>query len=184
MTIDIEVVGRYYEITEDGMVFSRLRGRWLKPTVNNYGYIHYCLTYGLDRPTWVFAHTLVALKYLGAPPSEKHEIDHLDENKSNNHYMNLMWRTHAENVLMSYARGRRGAWVGRSKPSPGVETRILMANAKKKPVIFSGDWGETRFESMGDASVGIGVDRRTVYRGIKEKRMVHGGYLRFLRDDE
>ncbi|NMB83287.1 MAG: HNH endonuclease [Ignavibacteria bacterium] len=182
MVLDIREIEKYYSISEDGMVYSHIRKRWLRPQVNNYGYVHYCLTFGVPRVMWVFAHTLVALKYIGAPPTERHEIDHLDENKQNNHYSNLVWRTHAENILESYRRGRRGHWLGRNKPSPSLETMLLMANAKKKPVVYVKDGVEIPFGSIGEASAGLGTYRKAVYRAIKDGVELKGGILYFIKD--
>jgi hypothetical protein len=182
VVIDIDRISRYYVITEEGMVYSLFRGRWLKPQINACGYVHYCLSLGMERSTWVFAHTLVAYKYLGVPPTENHEIDHVDENKQNNHYSNLCWRTHSENILESYRRGRRGHWLGRNRPTPVLEARIKMSDAKKKPVLFERCGEKIVFGSIEEARVGLGVDRKVVYLGIKNGKEVFGGRLSFIVD--
>lgn len=164
------------------MVYSHIRKRWLKPQINNYGYVHYCLSFGVPRNTWLFAHTLVAYKYISVPPTEFHEIDHLDENKQNNHYSNLVWRTHSENILESYRRGRRGVWFGRDKPPATLETRMKMANAKKKPVVFEGDGQRIVFDSIDDASYGLGTYRKKIYKCIKFNKPFEGGRLSFIEE--
>lgn len=186
--IDIKRVDRWYVITEDGMVYSKLRKRWLRPQVNSCGYVHYCLSNVLDDAVWVFAHTLVALKYIGRPPTDKHEIDHLDENKSNNHYSNLVWRTHGENIRESYRRGNRGNWMKRIREVRigsvhTLETRLKMSNAKKKPVVYTCNGVDTVFESIQDVTDGFGVYRKKVYLCIKNGLPFKDGYLRFLPDE-
>lgn len=57
---------------------------------------------GIDKKTY-YAHVLVWLYVHGEWPSE---IDHLDENKSNNSVFNLLNVTHADNLRRHY-RNRR-----------------------------------------------------------------------------
>ncbi len=44
-------------------------------------------------------HRIVAFAFLGSPPSEKHVVDHIDTNRSNNRAENLRWVTRLDNVL-------------------------------------------------------------------------------------
>lgn len=44
-----------------------------------------------------YIHRLVAFAFIGAPPSDRHEIAHWDGNKANNSVNNLRWATRAEN---------------------------------------------------------------------------------------
>lgn len=46
-------------------------------------------------------HRLVAIAFIGPPPTPDHEINHKDFNKSNNVPENLEWVTHAENNIYS-----------------------------------------------------------------------------------
>lgn len=181
--IDINEVEKYYHITEDGMVFSKIKNRWLKPQKNMTGYYHYCLSFGVpEPPMWIFAHTLVALKYIGRPTEEKNEIDHIDRSILNNHYSNLRWVSHSENILKSYTDGRDHYWRGKLKPSPDIETRILMSNAKKKPVKYSFGGHEVVYDSIDDACAGLGTYRKRVYLCIKNGGEFKGGVLSFVED--
>lgn len=44
-------------------------------------------------------HRIVAFAFLGNPPSEKHIVDHIDTNRSNNSAINLRWVTRLDNLL-------------------------------------------------------------------------------------
>jgi len=156
--LDIQRIEEYYDITEEGLVYSKVRKRWLKPQKNNCNYTYYYLTYPYKR--WVYAHTLVALKYIGAPSGLKFEVNHKDCDRMNNHYSNLEWVTHSQNQLLAYKSGRVCWWKHNERPSVALETRIKMSNAKKKRVRVGGDV----YESVGDACVSLRVSRRCFNR--------------------
>jgi hypothetical protein len=178
--LDIKEIEKYYTITDDGRVWTKIKNRWLKPHDNMYGYISYSINKGVDHPVTVFAHTLVALKYIGQPPTLKHEIDHKDTDKANNLYTNLQWMTHSQNQLKAYAQGRTNYWIGRSRGTPDIITRMLMANAKKKPVKYVLDGQETVFDSIEDAATGLSTYRKKVYLCLNTGRLYQGGLLQYV----
>lgn len=52
-------------------------------------------------------HKLVAEAFLGSAPSPRHQVDHIDEDFTNNVLTNLQWLTPSENTRKSYASGLR-----------------------------------------------------------------------------
>lgn len=46
-------------------------------------------------------HRIVAVAFLGKPPTEAHVVDHIDTNKCNNRPENLRWVTRLENILLN-----------------------------------------------------------------------------------
>ena len=92
-----------YEVTRDGRVISILhnwRGygrRELNQFPNSNGYLRVHLTIRGQEKSYM-VHKLVALYYLPPRPSLKHELRHLDGNKSNNHFLNLAWGTRKDNA--------------------------------------------------------------------------------------
>jgi hypothetical protein len=175
--LNINEIEKYYTITDDGRVWTKIKGRWLKPHENVYGYIFYSISKGVDHTVTVFAHTLVALKYLGAPPTLGHEVDHRDDNKSNNYYSNLQWVTHSENILKSFRNGRSGYWLGKSRGTPDIITKMKMSNAKKKSIAYDLSGVRTVYDSIEDAAAGLGTYRKRIYLGIKEGKLFKGGML-------
>lgn len=62
-------------------------------------------------------HRLVAINFIGPPPSDKHQVAHYDGDKTNNHVGNLRWATCRENIADKKRHGTqaRGETQGRSK---------------------------------------------------------------------
>ena len=176
-----------YEVTEDGQVYSHLKERWLKPIKNSCGYIMYSLfntETGLRK--FYMCSRLVTYTYVGNPPTDKHEVNHKDHNRQNHDYSNLEWVTHSENILKSYSENNRCSyWLGKTKPSPGIETRILMANAKKKKVELY-RWGiyVKTYESVESLCSDMGWYRKKFNRILsgKDKKLAIQFTFKFISD--
>lgn len=96
-SVPVEPYSTVYEISDLGNVRNK-NGRLLTPHVrNNYG--HLCVDFWKHnkRKTY-YVHRLVALAFISEPPTEKHEVRHLDGNSSNNNAGNLQWGTSSENT--------------------------------------------------------------------------------------
>ncbi len=87
-----------YNISNLGNVFSIKNNRNIKPTKNSKGYLMVGLCKKKKRKSCL-VHRLVAKAFIDNP-SNLPEINHKDENPSNNAASNLEWCTHKYN--MSY----------------------------------------------------------------------------------
>lgn len=94
-----------YTIENNGKVYSLLRNKYLKPAKHNLGYIQYYLKEDNGQKKWYKAHRLVAMAFIDNPDN-KPEVHHIDHNKENNHYTNLQWVTHKENITESIKAGK------------------------------------------------------------------------------
>jgi len=65
-----------------------------------YKYVQ-CQPYVNGKRKLAYVHTLVCLAFNGLPPTDKHEVNHIDYDKTNNHKDNLEWVTRSENVQHS-----------------------------------------------------------------------------------
>ena len=83
-----------YLIYEDGRVYSKYKKDFMKPSVNR-GYCRVNL-YNTKRVTFQ-VHRLVALHYI-PNPENKPEVDHINDNPSDNRKENLQWLTQQENL--------------------------------------------------------------------------------------
>jgi len=109
-----------YEVSTHGRVRRASRSRMapaghiLKPRLTWDGYVKYGLC--KRRRYWhAKAHRLVALAFLGPPPTSNSHAAHYDGDKTNNHLANLRWASPAENEADKRRHGRR---VG---PRPGEQ---------------------------------------------------------------
>lgn len=94
-----------YKVREDGLVVGA-RGQPLKYDYNRTGYarVSLCKDGIVSRK---FVHRIVAESFLGTPDYERPIINHIDGNKNNNHYLNLEWTTHRENLKHALDTGLR-----------------------------------------------------------------------------
>lgn len=174
-----------YEISNYGNVRSlykangRSSGKYrdLDGLVNNCGYRLYSLKvdgsdkYGYRR--CFMAHRLVYEHFIGVIPDGM-EIDHLDNDKLNNYVGNLEAVSHRDNVMRSYARGRKRLsgeehWLYGSKHS--VSAKRKMSDAKKgvNHPKFSGYYvvNGVKYASPSEASAATGILGRTISRRCK-----------------
>lgn len=93
-----------YYITEDGRVFSDKQSKLkeLKIQCSNKGY--YMIGFKKNKKQYFKSiHRLVAEHYINNPYSLP-QVNHIDENKLNNHVSNLEWVTQKENLIHSNCR--------------------------------------------------------------------------------
>jgi hypothetical protein len=85
-----------YEVSSHGRVRNNKTGLILKPAYNNCGYIHVSIIN--TNKTTRMVHRLVALAFI-PNPENKIQIDHIDNDKTNNNISNLRWVTPHENTV-------------------------------------------------------------------------------------
>jgi hypothetical protein len=92
-----------YIVSEYGDIvnLSRDKTRILKHSINPKGYHIASLSKGNHRYEIVGVHVMVAEVFL-TKSSCNLEVHHKDKNLGNNHYSNLEWITHSENILKAY----------------------------------------------------------------------------------
>ena len=86
-----------YKISNYGKVFSLINNIYMKLTKNNNGYMQIRL-YNNESKSKIFrVHQLVAYMFVENKDNKKY-VDHIDRNRINNHFRNLKWVTHQENM--------------------------------------------------------------------------------------
>lgn len=85
-----------YLIYEDGRIYSFHSKKFLKPSLNKYGY-HKVVLFKNNIRHYLTVHRVVGITFI-SNPENKEQINHKDGNKINNHKDNLEWMTNNENL--------------------------------------------------------------------------------------
>ena len=85
-----------YLVYEDGVVIGKRSKKPVATPINDRGYRLVQIWDGGEVKTYTL-HKLVALLFLGETP-QGYEVDHIDDDKLNNHVSNLQFLTRAENI--------------------------------------------------------------------------------------
>jgi len=93
---DIKGYEGLYKVTEDGNIYNIKRKKFLKNVLSERYLI--VLLYNKGKRKRYYVHRLVAQSYCSNEYNKEH-VNHIDLNKTNNHYSNLEWVTCKENVL-------------------------------------------------------------------------------------
>jgi hypothetical protein len=114
-----------YEIDKLGNVYSSKKGSLLKFHQERRGYRRVCvLKRKGNKSRSVLVHRLMAITFLGNPPTPLHQVRHLNGDPTCNNIENLAWGTAKENAADRIRHGRKTG-----KPSRfGVGEREEMRN--------------------------------------------------------
>lgn len=107
-----------FEASSDGRIRRIGSERWHSQHVSRGGYMAVGLWID-GRTKVVTVHRLVALAFLGTPPSGKNDCAHADGDKQNNAVSNLRWASRQENESDKVLHGRsnRGERNGQARLS-------------------------------------------------------------------
>jgi hypothetical protein len=89
-----------YTINENGEIYSKRNKKFLKQSISYRGY-HTVRLCNSDGQKTFRVHRLVATHFI-PNPDELPQVDHIDEDKSNNHVSNLRWCTNKDNSTWFY----------------------------------------------------------------------------------
>lgn len=119
-----------YTIDENGNVFSLRKNRYLKPIYHKNGYAFIDLFLDGKTHKIVSIHRLVAKAFIPNPYNLP-QVNHKDENRSNNHVSNLEWCTAKYNQNYGTCKQRRMAHTNYADPKRKL---IMSINGKKNSI--------------------------------------------------
>lgn len=140
-----------YEVSNLGRVKS-WKGTIMKPQKYVNGYLFAGLS-NKGTVTQISIHRLVAIAFIPKPEG-KYEVNHINEDKTDNTVQNLQWLTHKENINHGTAIERRvknSNFKGQNNPMFGIKGKD---NTHSKPVFQIDDLGNVlrEFESAAEAA--------------------------------
>lgn len=94
---DIEGYEGQYKISSMGRIYSHKRKKFLKPQLSHHGYLRIMLYDGNSGHKAFAVHRLVAESFVDNP-HKYNEINHINENPSDNRAENLEWCSRKYNV--------------------------------------------------------------------------------------
>jgi len=161
---DLLILGDYYKADTEGNIHSKRTGKILKPYLEKNGYLTVTLFHkeqGIKKTKTV--HRLVMEAFNG---ENTLDVNHIDEDKTNNKLSNLEWMTRKENVNHG---------TGRARQVEANSTRVKATHLK------TGE--ELEFISCAEA-IRLGYATLDVYEYLKSNtRLSHKGMRWELQTD-
>jgi NUMOD4 motif/HNH endonuclease len=153
----------YYEISENGIIKSLekevnnskttkriVKERIRKPFITKKGYVQIMLSkHKINYKFYV--HRLVAINFVDNPYN-KLEVNHIDGNKQNNHFLNLEWCTRAENNKHAFDIGlkenKKGSDSKISKLTKEQREEIKKSSLSRKKLRIMYNVGQTTIQRI------------------------------------
>lgn len=111
----IKGVPSVYEVSEYGDIRNTITGIFRKPHKNRKGYLHIGLSDINKKISGLFIHRIVATAFI-PNPNNCPQVNHIDCDKTNNHFSNLEWCTNDENMRHAMEHDLRAHMPGEQNP--------------------------------------------------------------------
>ena len=98
MWYEIPNISDVYRVNKKGEFINTGTNKRLYGELMNRGYIRMHLKDKEGNGVRIMAHRLVALTFLGEPPTLEYQVNHINSNPSDNRVENLEWATGQENI--------------------------------------------------------------------------------------
>ena len=164
---DIQGFEGRYQVTSEGRVYSLLRRPGPMSLATDKGGYKTCKLHAADGTVKkCLVHRLVAIAFLGAPPPGKTEVNHLNEDITDNRIENLEWTNHRANIRYGTGNERRAS-ATKNKPKP---RRVVLITDPTTQAV-------RRVESIREASRVTGVSVISIWRGCHGLRHCSRGLI-------
>lgn len=152
-----------YEGLYQASTYGRIKNKKSKKVLQGYKEKQGYITVNLDKPRRV--HRMVAITFL-PNPNNFPQVNHIDEDKTNNNVVNLEWCTAKYNLSYGTAHER------------SVATKIIECKLGK-PIIGISKEGkiEKKYRSVREASRDIKKNSSSIFNCLSGKKKTCGGYF-------
>lgn len=150
----IENTNNSYAITNYGNIISLNNTILLKSNIGRDGYLYNCIRIN-KKNIYIKPHRLVALYFI-PNPNNYSCVNHIDENKLNNHHTNLEWCNHSYNNTF-------GSRLNKCSKSIGIKIDVYLY--KNGNITFI-----STENSIKDCSIKYKVGFNTIYNSLRNKK--------------
>lgn len=150
-----------YLVSQEGKIFSKKYGSFIKPFESGGGYKQVKLEHK-GKQYNKSVHRLVAEAFCEGY-SEELQVNHIDANRLNNHASNLEWVTAKENIADSIKRGTHYSLT-------------KFRNTRVNQISKSGTILNS-FDSMVEAFIATGVPNKNISKACNGKLKTAGGFV-------
>ncbi|AYF44566.1 hypothetical protein BALOs_1565 [Halobacteriovorax sp. BALOs_7] len=120
-------ISEKYNVSQNGKVFSKRRGRYLKMRPTPAGYIQCTISLNHNSNLSMYVHRLVALFHV-KNPSKLDSVNHIDGNRGNNKSDNLEWVSHKQNHIRRSQRNSNGTFGANFCPRQKKWKAVIQIN--------------------------------------------------------
>ena len=155
-----------YEVSQNADVKNVLTRKILKPRVKKKtGYVDITLVKNKIRKTFLL-HRLIAMAFIKNDLT-KLEVNHIDGDKCNNHYSNLEWCTHKENMRHAWKMG-----LNKNTKKQRDAAKLIARKYLIKPVIDieMGIFYDSLKDACNTTNINYGAIRNRIHRKSKNIR--------------
>lgn len=173
-----------YTIDIDGNVFSKRKNKFLKQTINKYGYCKVKLQKNKYKKLYS-VHRLVAETFIDNPNNYPC-VNHIDSNKTNNNIKNLEWVTYKQNTEHAIKNHRFDNMAKTNKERMKRNKVYLIsngykkANEKRSKKVMQYDKNKNlikTYKSISEASRQTKINTVSISYSANKKRKTGGGYI-------
>lgn len=160
-----------HQVNLRGEIRHKRKKNILKPHIDKDGYYRMSLG-SVDN---VPIHRVACLAFYGVPEDANMQVNHIDCDRRNNHFLNLEWVTPSENIQW-------GCIKGNIDP---MKATIRAAEVNPRPVRIV-ETGQV-FRSVKDCAEYLGVKPTNISRvlvGERKGQKIHGYHIEYVREEE
>ena len=167
---EIEGYNGRYQISNCGRVWNVVTQQMMKPQLKKTGYLQVNLMKPNKKMVSERIHRLVAL-YFCNKPEGCNVVNHLDVNKTNNHFSNLEWTTISGNTKHCFEHNEQFKKQVLDNSIKGAKKTILTLEVKNRDGFLVGI-----FKGYQEAAIALGLNEKTIRNIAHGKFKSRSGY--------